>query len=373
MHVRFSSFPLLLLAACASTEPPPAAPMGATVVLATPVPSANVAPHTDAPAQPTPRRALLSLSKADHTLAIVDPATLKVIARMPVGPDPHEVIASADGKTAYVSNTGSGKFHEIDVIDLVAQKALPSLDTGALIGPHGLTFVGGKVWFTAEGAKSVARFDPATAKFDWILGTGQNRTHMLYVTPDETRIYTTNVDSGTVSLLESVTLPPNVPPTGVLPTGAAPHQEWVETVIPVAKGNEGFDLSPDGRELWAAAAADGTVSIVDLAARKVSAVIDAKALGANRLKFAPDGKHVLVSTLRGGDLVVIDTATHKETKRVPLGHGCAGLLVDAEGNRAFAGCTADDYVAVIDLATLTVSGHLDTGGHPDGLAWAARP
>ena len=38
---------------------------------------------------------------------------------------------------------------------------------------------GGKVWFTAEGAKAVATYDPASAKIDWIMGTGQNRTHML--------------------------------------------------------------------------------------------------------------------------------------------------------------------------------------------------
>ena len=70
------------------------------------------------------------------------------------------------------------------VIDLVGQKALPDIDTGALNGPHGLAFVGGKVWFTAEGAKAVATYDPVSAKIDWIMGTGQNRTHMLYVTPD---------------------------------------------------------------------------------------------------------------------------------------------------------------------------------------------
>src|SRR6201992_3593696 len=81
---------------------------------------------------------LLALSKGDHTLSIVDPATLKVIARVQVGQDPHEVVASADGKTAYVSNYGGGRFHELNVIDLVHQKALPAIDTKPLFGPHGL-------------------------------------------------------------------------------------------------------------------------------------------------------------------------------------------------------------------------------------------
>ena len=95
-------------------------------------------------AQTTPNRSLLALSKRNHTLAIVDPDSLQVIARAPVGPDPHEVIASADGKTAYVSIYGGGRYHALSVIDLVAQKALPDIDTGALNGPHGLASVGGK-------------------------------------------------------------------------------------------------------------------------------------------------------------------------------------------------------------------------------------
>ena len=41
---------------------------------------------------------------------------------VPVGDDPHEVIASADGRTAYISNYGCGAFHTLTVIDLVAQK-----------------------------------------------------------------------------------------------------------------------------------------------------------------------------------------------------------------------------------------------------------
>src|ERR1700687_5053931 len=91
-------------------------------------------------AQDTPANALLVLSKADHTLAIVDPSNLKAIARVPVGNDPHEVIASADGKTAYVSNYGGGAFNTLAVVDLIAQKALPAIDLGALRGPHGLMF-----------------------------------------------------------------------------------------------------------------------------------------------------------------------------------------------------------------------------------------
>jgi YVTN family beta-propeller protein len=328
---------------------------------------------TECSAQSTPARSLLALSKTDHILAIVDPVTLKVLARVPVGSDPHEVISSADGKTAYVTNYGGGSFHELNVIDLVAQKPLSNIDTRPLIGPHGIIFTDGKVWFTAEGSKSVGRYDPATGMMDWSMGTGQDRTHMIYVTSDGKNVYTTNVSSGTVSILVDTLLPPPVSPTGQVFPGAKPRMEWIQTVIPVSRGSEGFDVSPDGRELWTAASEDGSIAIIDIAARKVTGKIDAKVFGANRLKFTPDGKRVLITSLRSGDLFIYDAGSRKELKRVNVGHGAAGILMDTDGSRAFLGCTGDNYVAVIDLKTLEVSGHINIGGGLDGLAWAVRP
>jgi len=337
-------------------------------------------------AQTTPQNSLLALSKRDHTLAIIDPATLQVVAKVPVGNDPHEVIASADGTTAYVSNYGFGSFNTLAVIDLVNQKALPSIDLGPLRGPHGLTFVGGKVWFTADAAKAIGRYDPATQKVDWILGTGQNRTHMLWVAPDQQRIFTTNVSSGTVSIIEQVEIkmgpppganrppePPSGPPTGP-PPGGPPHSrtDWDETVVRVGNGSEGFDVSPDAKELWTANAQDGTISVINLADKKVVATLSANVKGANRLKFTPDGTRVLVSTLGGPDLVILDAVTRQVIKRVPIGHGAAGILIEPGGNRAFVACSPDDSIAVINLHSLEVAGRIEPIGEPDGVAWATR-
>lgn len=323
-------------------------------------------PSIPSSSQTAGQAVLLALSKKDHTLAIVNTATLKVMARVPVGPDPHEVTASADGTTAYVTNTYSGNSHEINVIDLVGQKALPNIDTRPLTGPHGIMFAGGKVWFSAEGSKSVGRYDPVTGKVDWSMGTGQERTHMVYVTADEKKIYTTNVSSGTVSVLADTLFP--APPF----PGAQPRRDWVQTVIPVSAGSEGFDVSPDGKQLWTVSSGDGMIYAIDLAMKKVVHTIDAKALGANRLKFTPDGKRVLVSSLRIGDLFVYDVATLKEIKRISIGKGGAGIEIDPDGSRAFVGCSPDNYVVVVDLRKLEVSGHIDVGGTPDGLAWAVR-
>jgi DNA-binding beta-propeller fold protein YncE len=317
-------------------------------------------------AQSTPKQTLLALSKTDHTLAIVDPTTLNVLARVPVGEDPHEVIASSDGKTAYVSIYGGGSLHELDVIDLVTQKPLTNVDTRPLFGPHGLTFVNGKAWFTAEGSKSVGRYDPSTGKLDWSMGTGENRTHMLFVTSDSKKIYTTNVSSGTVSILSDTLITPPFP-------GAKPHEDWTQMIIPTARGSEGFDVTTDGKELWTASSEDGTITIIDLIAKKVSGKIDANVKGANRLMFTPDGKLAFISSLQSTDLTIYDVRSRKEVKRVKIGHGAAGILMDPNGSRAFVACTPDNYVAIIDLKTLELTKHFDVGGGPDGLAWAVRP
>jgi len=326
----------------------------------------------------TPQTALLVLSKGQQALFIVDPVNLTVVAQVPSGPDPHEVIASADGKTAYISNYGGGSYNTITVVDLVNQKTLPIIDLGALRGPHGLEFVGGRLWFTAEGAKVAGSYDPATNKIDWLIGTGQDRTHMIYVFPDLNRIVTSNVSSATVTFIEKgpgqgLGRGPAAPPPPGVPNGsAAGGTTWRETQIPVGRGAEGFDVSPDGKEIWVANAQDGTISLIDVASKKVIQTLNANVHGANRLKFTPDGKLVFVSTLAAPDLIIVDAATRTEAKRIKIGRGAAGILMQPDGSQAFVACTPDDYVAVIDLKTLEMTGKLTAGKQPDGLAWSVR-
>jgi YVTN family beta-propeller protein len=311
----------------------------------------------------TPASALLVLEKAQNTLVIVDPASLTIVARVPVGDNPHEVAVSDDGRTAYVSNYGS---HTIAVVDLVAQKPLPPIDLGALRQPHGLVMAGGKLYFTAEGAKVVGRYDPATQEIDWVIGTGQNRTHMVIVSKDLKTVFTSNVSSATISIIEQGTM--QGPGGGRAPGGG---QDWNVANIPVGQGSEGFDLSPDGKELWVANAQDRTVSIVDVAARKVVGTLPSTG-AANRLKITPDGRYVFVSDLGGNDLLVIDRAARKEYKKITLPGSSEGLLMSPDGSHAYTTLNQRDAVAVIDLRTMKFTNEVKTGRGPDGLAWAVR-
>src|SRR6266513_3737759 len=227
----------------------------------------------------TPSPALLVLEKSDNMLAIVDPANLQIVARVPAGPDPHEIVASPDGKLAYISNYGGSDstLNTISVIDVAARKALPPINLGALRSAHGLAFAGGKLYFTAETNKIVGRYDPATQSVDLVLGTGQDRTHMVAVSESHDRIVTSNVSSGTISIIEQVSPPTggfgpppgsNGPPATAPPVGG-PRKTWRVTNVAAGHGAEGFDVSPDGNEIWAANAQDATVSIIETASKRV--------------------------------------------------------------------------------------------------------
>ncbi len=328
---------------------------------------------------------LLAINKGDNTLAIVDATTLKVLGTAATGPDPHEVVASSDGKLAYITNynAGNGFANSISVVDLVTRTALPPIDIGALGRPHGITIAGGKIYFTAEGAKVVGRYDPSTRKVDWVIGTGQDGTHMVIASGDQRRLFTTNVASATVCILEQITVarrggPPGAPPPGAAgrgPTGRGSNgfppsaTDWNVTVVPVGTGAEGFDLSPNGRELWVANARAGSISIVDVAAKKSTETLMVAFRSANRLKFTPDGKHALISDLGGTDVIVMDVATRKEITRIDVGGGAAGIQMSPDGTRAFVAVGSQNGVAIVDLKTFQVSGRISTGPGPDGLAW----
>ena len=376
---------------------------------------------------------LLVLHKGENAMAIVDPSTGKVLGRVPTGQDPHELAISDDGKLAFSSNyagPGPRGGNTLSVIDIEARKELHRVDLGPLSRPHGLWYSDGKLYFTAEGSMAIARYDPQNNKVDWLLGLGQDRTHMIVVSKDSKTIFTSNVSSNTISIVERGGSPqgggpggpggppggfggpppggppgggPDGPPPGGFggPPGGGPDGPprdgaggppggrppggggpggpppggpgggpgWRQTVIPVGRGPEGFDVSPDGKELWTAHMGDGRVSIIDVASRKVVATIEAGARSPNRLKFTPDGKRALVSEIGGGGLVVLDTATRAVTKRVPLGRGASGILIPPDGARAYVALTGDNTIVVVDLKTLAEVDRLKTGSGPDGMAW----
>jgi YVTN family beta-propeller protein len=344
---------------------------------------------TGASAQETPSPALLVLLKGENAMVIVDPANGKVAGRVPTtGQDPHELAVSDDGKLAFASNysgnTAQGG-NSISVIDIAARKTLHRVDLTPLGRPHGLWFADGKLYFTVEANMAIGRYDPAANKVDWILGTGQDRTHMILVTKDLKTIFTSNVSSNTISIIERGSSrqgppggrggppppggPGGGPPPGGPRGGPPGGPGWKHTVVSVGRGPEGFDLSPDGKEIWTAHMNDGGVSVIDVATKKVARTIDVGARAPNRLKFTTDGRLALISEIAGGGLVVVDTASGTVKKRLSLGRGASGILVPPDGSHAYVALTGSNAVAVIDLKTLEETNRFSPGPGPDGMAW----
>jgi len=298
---------------------------------------------------------LLVLNKSDNALAIIDPHTLKVLGTVPTGTAPHEVAASADGRLAFVCNYGTGPApgNTISIIDIGARKELTRLDLGPLVRPHGITEAGGKIYFTIEGSRAVARIDPGTRRIDWIMGTGQDGTHMVVVTPDNSKLYTANIAAGTVTMIR------------LAPVQGADSI----TQIPVGKGSEAIDMSPDGREVWIAHRSDSGMSVIDTATDKVKAIFQT-AKSPFRVKFTPDGRRVLVSDPMTGEIIVYDASLHQETRRIKIGGAPVGILIQPDGTRAYIAETQANKVAVLDLSSMEVISTIEPGREPDGMAWA---
>jgi YVTN family beta-propeller protein len=179
---------------------------------------------------------------------------------------------------------------------------------------------------------------------------------MVLVSKDGNRLFTSNIGSDTITAVERG-------------SGAG---AWNEAVIPVGKGPEAIDWSPDQKEVWTAHSRDGGVSIIDAATCKVTQTIDVGTKHSNRLKFTPDGKLVLISDVDPGELVVVDRASRKVIKRSKLGKGPEGILIQPDGARAYVAVAGDNNVAIVDLKTLQLTGRISTGSGPDGMAWAVR-
>ena len=280
---------------------------------------------------------LLVLLRNASALAIVEPSG-KVLGRVPVVKDPHEIAVTPDAQTAYVASPSEG----ISVVDLRTMKEVRRIDTGAGSAPHDVLYLGGKLYFTAEGYKTIGRYDPAANKVEWMLGIGQDGTHMMVLARDQQTMWVPNRGSNSVSVIDGV-------------MGGPP--KFKVTAIPVpGKTPEGLDLSPDGRELWTATRGDGGVTIIDTATRKVVHSMNLKLSDANRLKFTPDGK-VLIVDGGTGTLVILDWKSRKEIKRLqvaPGDSGDGGIFVMPDGSRAYIGLRDDHSVAIVNLKTLEI-------------------
>jgi DNA-binding beta-propeller fold protein YncE len=304
---------------------------------------------------------LLVVEKGDATLSAYDIGTRRLLWRTPVGAEAHEVAVLRGRALAYVSHYGGpgSDMHDLAVVDLRSGNKLGLADIAPLRSPHGLLARDGKVWFTAETSKAIGRWDPDTARVEWLLGLGTERSHMLIALPGGA-IATANSDSGSVSVIS---------PVSTTFAGGPARPNWKVEHISTGAGTQGIDVTPDGRFIWASAAREGVVRVIDLPSRTVVETIPLPWKAGNRLRITGDGKMALVA---GEELLAIETAT-KSSRRLRLGTGRAEGLLVAPGDRAvFVALPQENRVAVVRLPDLTLDGMIETGATPDGLACYQR-
>lgn len=313
---------------------------------------------------------LVVINQTDVTVSIVDAATGKSVATLPEMTAPvhgHEAAVSPDGKTAYVpvySNVGVGgkglDGSTMLVIDVASRKITGTVDFGHGVRPHCAVFnaATGLLYVTTELDKTVTVIDPKTLKIVGTVPTGQPESHMLAVTKDGTRGYTANVGSGTVSVLDlKAKKTVTIIPVVVKP---AEKSHW---------GVQRIALSTDDKLVFTSDESKPRLAVIDTATNEIKTWVELPGLGYGAAA-TKDGKFLLVCIPAEKLIAVVDLKTMAVVKTIPVPGLPQEVLVRPDGKVAYVSCNVSGQVAAIDTAAWKVEQIIDTGKGADGLAWA---
>jgi DNA-binding beta-propeller fold protein YncE len=297
---------------------------------------------------------LLVANRGGTTVTFVDPVTMQSLGTATAGFDPHEIAVSGDGTRAYVSNYGGQQGTTLSIIDVASRTKIRDVSIAPLVGPHGIVFSNGKVWFTADGSQQVGRYDPATDRVDWIAATTQTGGHMLAVKADGTAVYTANIANGTASIID----------VGSGSTATA------RKVVPAVGGAEGIALSPDERELWIGSRnSGGGAAVINLESETRVATLG-QGQPMYRLLFTRDGRFVLAPRQNPSEISVFDAATRTQVRAIPIAGVPLSMFMGPDGDTLYVATTAPNRVYKVDFATGQSLSSVDVLPVPDGLAYA---
>jgi YVTN family beta-propeller protein len=306
---------------------------------------------------------LLADNKGDSTLGIIDPAVGKQLAAVPEdGVTGHEVIASPDGKRAFVpiySNTGVGKPGTdgtlVRVIDLASRQITATIDLGHGVRPH-CPLIGpknGLLYVTTELDRTVTVIDPETLKIVGTIPTGQPESHMLAISSDGRRGYTANVGPGTVSVLDM-------------------EAKKLIAIIPICRNTQRIALSRDDRWAFTSDQDEPRLAVIDTAKNEVTdwIVLPGSGYGA---AATPDGRWLLIAIPKERKVAVVDLQSMKVVRAIAVPRAPQETLVRPDGGEAYVSCDVSKQVAVIDLKDWAVTKLIAAGPVVDGLAWVQTP
>jgi YVTN family beta-propeller protein len=304
---------------------------------------------------------ILVANKGDNGLGIIDPVAGKQVAEVPEGGvTGHEVTASRDGKLAYVpiyGNSGVGQpgtdGSNMVVIDIAARKVVGNLDFGKGVRPH-LPVLGpknGLLYVSTELEKALTIIDPATLKIIGSVPTGQEQSHMFAITHDGRRAYTANVGPGTVSALDL-------------------DARKVIAIIPVAPQVQRISLSVDDKYAFTSDVTKPQLAVIDTSTNKLKTWIPLPGTGYGSAATA-DGRWLIIALPSVHQVAAVDLKSMKVAHRVDVGMRTQEVLLAPDGQTAYVSCDQDGKVAAISLMDWKVKKVIDAGKGADGLAWAA--
>jgi len=305
---------------------------------------------------------LLVAQKGEASLGIVDPASGKVIASVPEGGiTGHEVIASPDGRLAYVpiyGNSGVGQpgtnGTNMVVIDIASQKTVGAVDFGHGVRPHMPLFgpKDGLLYVTTELDQTVSLIDPKTLKIVGAIPTGQPESHMLALSHDGRRGYTANVGPGTVSVLDIAA------------------RETL-AVIPISKTTQRISITPDDKWVFTADQTKPQLAVIDTSTNKVARWIPLEGIAYGTAPTL-DGRYLVVTIPMKSEVAVVDLKTMQVVRNVQTPPDPQEVLMRPDGKVAYVSCVASHQIAEIDLSTWKVTRTIQDGDHSDGIAWAVQ-
>ena len=312
---------------------------------------------------PSSARGLLVVdNKGNNTLAIIDPAAGKEVARVTETEfTAHEVAVSPDGKTAYVpiyGNSGVGKpgtdGRTIDVVDLASRKVVSTINLDRPLRPHCAHFspTDGLLYVSTELADAVTIIDPKTNKVVGSIPTGQRESHMLAFSHDGRRIYTANVGPGTVSVLDVA------------------GRKTLD-VIPISKETQRISVSMDDRYAFTSDQTSPRLAVIDTASHRVAHWVELPGIGYGTAP-TPDGRYLVVAVINKNQVAAVDLKTWKVVHTIDVPAAPQEVLVRPDGGVAFVSCDHSKQIAVINLHTWKVQKKIEAGPGCDGMAWAAH-
>jgi len=310
---------------------------------------------------------LIVANMRDNTASIIDIASRKTIAVVPTGQGPHEVAVSHDGKWAVVSNYGvrGAPGNSLTVIDVERAAVTRMIDLGQYQRPHSAAFLPGDAVFvvTSEASRNLLLVNFASGQVEAAIPTNASGSHMVAVTADGKRAWTTNVGDGTVSELDIA------------------GRKYV-TTMPVAGRNEGIAVTPDGALVWAGSNVAKTVSVVDTKASAITKSYPGFGFP-YRMAVTPDGKTAIVCDPELSKIHFYDVATLNETGVLDVppdsveattefaGQAAPeGFIVSRDGKTMYIALQGSSRVAEIDILSRKITGRMMTGGSPDGIGYS---